>query len=402
MTAKRSGVHLLLLSQGLLGLAAALLVAPAAAPAGDAAAGTRADAATLMPVSVLHTAAAEGYRLERVYSGRVEPFRNSDTGFERAGLLAEVAVREGDRVSAGQLLARLDTALLQARRRELAAGLAQAEADLALAEATLTRHRGSVQQGAVTRQALDEAQAAERAAVAALDLARARVGSVDLDIARSTLYAPFAGAVTRRLADEGRVLQAGEPVLRLQETRTPELRVGVAGALAERLEPGRVYPLSHRDRSFDARLRAVLPVRAGAARTVDALFAPVAPDTPEVQALRPGDLVQLRLADWIDEPGTWLPLASLTRGMRGLWNVYRVESGPGIAEAEGTGRLRLQPVEVLHQAGERVFVRAGLADGTRIVAAGLHRVVPGQQVRLLDDTGARMARHDTAAPKEAR
>ncbi|QQO56700.1 MAG: efflux RND transporter periplasmic adaptor subunit [Thiohalocapsa sp. PB-PSB1] len=364
-------------------------------------------AAALTAVSVVQTAQMEGYKLRRVYSGSVEPYRSSNVGFERAGLLAEVFVREGDQVTPNQVLASLDTALLEARRRELAASLAQAEADLALAEATLERYRDSVQEGAVTRQALDEASAAERAASAAVELARARIGSVDLDITRSRLSTPFAGVVTQRLADEGRVLEAGEPVLQIQEARTPELRIGVAGPLVDRLQPGRLYPLHYAGRAFDARLRAVLPVRAGAARTVDALFTPVLADAPRGQVLRPGDLVELHLSQWIEEPGIWLPLTALTRGLRGLWNVYLADLDEVDLEHEGnhriglTGRLRLQPVEVLHQANEHVFVRAGLPSGSRIVANGLHRIVPGQQVRVLESANAQLARHKAAAATEA-
>ena len=94
----------------------------------------------------------------------------------------------------------------------------------------------------------------------------------------------------------------------------------------------------------------------------------------------------------MEEPGAWLPLTALTEGSRGLWSAYAVEAAPGDARAAqgreiggdtAGGRLAVQPLEVLYQDGDRVYVRGPLAAGEILVAAGLHRVVPGQLVRVL-------------------
>ena len=375
---------------------------PTAAPSGPAGLG----------VLTLRVEPAPGFGRRRVYTGRVEPFRHADLGFERAGLLRQVLVREGDPVRAGEVLARLDSALLEAKRAELDAALRTAEADLALAQATLKRYQGSVDQGAVTRQALDEAREGARSAAAGLELARARIASVDLDITKSALRAPFDGTVTRRGADEGRVLGAGEPVLRVQEAAAPEIRVGVAGPLADTLHPGAEYRLTWRGRALPARLRAILPELDGAARTVDALFVPLDPEALAATGLRPGELVELELSQWVEEPGAWLPLTALTEGSRGLWSAYAVERAMEdaaavrareIGQAAGGGRLAVRPLEVLYQEGDRVFVRGPLAAGETLVATGLHRVVPGQLVRVLAAAESQVAaRADRTLDAEGR
>lgn len=337
-----------------------------------------------LAVRTLTVEPAEGYALRRIFTGRVEANRTSRLGLERAGLLQEVLVREGDAVSTGQVVARLDTSLLEARRRELEAALDDARASLALAQATLRRYRDSVDDGAVTRQALDEAQESKGAAQATVDVAKARIASVDLDIAKSELRAPFYGIVTGRFADEGRVLPAGNPVLELQESAIPEIRVGIAGGLADTLRPGQEYALSWRSQVFPARLRAVLPVRALGTRTRDALFEPIDPPGN----LHAGELVEFELSQWLDEKGLWLPLSALAVGPRGLWQAYVTEP---VNEFTPNGliadnRIAPRPVEVLYQDGDRVFVRGSLFAGDRVVSVGLQRVVPGQLVRVLDDT----------------
>jgi RND family efflux transporter MFP subunit len=334
-----------------------------------------------LAVSVIAIAHTDGYALRRIFTGRVEARRSSSLGFERGGLLEAVLIREGEPVIAGQVVARLDDTLLQAQRKELEAALADAEARLSLAEVTLRRYRESVNRGAVTGQALDEAREGARAARAGADLARARIASVDAELAKAELRAPFDGVVTRRLADEGQVLAAGSPVVELQEQAPPEVRVGVAGTLADTLRPGTEYRLAWRGQGFPARLRAVLPVRELGTRTVDALFVPMEPPA----GLRPGELVELELSDWVAQPGAWLPLSALAEGSRGLWNVYAAEplSEASSAAPRADHRIAPRPVEVLYQESDRVFVRGALQRGEQIVPIGLHRVVPGQRVRAL-------------------
>lgn len=348
-------------------------------------------ASPALAVSTLTTERVSGYALRRVLAGRVEPRRSSAVGFERAGRLEAVPLEEGDRVSAGQVVARLDSALLAARRKELQAALAEAEAKLALARSTLRRYRGSVDRGAVTRQALDEARAGERAAEASLELAQARLGAVDIELAKSALRAPFDAVVTRREADEGQVLAAGSPVLELQERAVPEVRVGVAGRLADGLQPGAIYQLHWRGCSIEARLRSVLPLRAAATRTVDALLAPL--DAPP--HLRAGDLVELELTQWVAEPGFWLPMTALAEGTRGLWQAYVTEpltetAPPGLVVDH---RIVPRPIEVLYLDGDRVYARGPLQNGEHVVRAGTQRVVPGQLVRVLGQSHLAMEAH---------
>jgi RND family efflux transporter MFP subunit len=346
-------------------------------------------ASPALGVEALRAEPADGYALRRVFAGRVEASRSGSLGFERAGLLAEVLVKEGDVVAAGQVLARLDTALLEAGRRELAAALAAAEADLALAESTLERHLASVEDGAVTRQSLDEARERARAARAGAELERARIASLDLDLSKSELRAPFAGTVVRRAEDEGRVLAAGAPVVALQEAAAPEIRVGLAGPLVDSMTPGGEYRFAWRGERFDARLRALLPLRAAGARTLDALFVPLDPPA----GLRPGELVELVLSERVPEPGLWLPLSALAEGARGLWRVYALEPLSATRPNGLVADHRIAPVavEVIYQEGDRVYVRGPLRRDGLLVRGGLQRVVPGQLVRLLPAAEDRVA-----------
>ena len=217
-------------------------------------------------------------------SGTVEA-TDAQLGFQAAGRIDTILVDEGDRVKAGQLLARLDRSELDARRAQAAAqlaaaqallselqrgsrtqevqqgrdALASAEQKLADAQRDLDRTRRLFDGGAVSREALDKAQTAfevaqssrdqsaqalqllqvgprperieaQRAAVAQ---ARATVAQIDAMLANAQIRAPFAGVVSVKDREIGETVSGGAPVLtvtnlddRWVRIYIPETRVG--------------------------------------------------------------------------------------------------------------------------------------------------------------------------------
>ena len=333
-----------------------------------------------LPVETIQVRTDDSYVLHRAFTGHVQPRRDSVLGFELGGRLAVVEVEEGAIVSKGERLAALDTVRLEAQRAELTAALTEQAARLALSKATLARMEGVVKAGGISHQELDEAREGHRTARAALELAQRRIASMDVELDKAQLRAPFAGTIVARMADEGRVLGVGDPVLQLQASATPEIRIGIAGRSVDGLRAGETYVLEWQEIKIPARLRAVLPLRTAAARTVDALFDPIDADA----RLRPGDLVRLRLAIPIAESGSWLPVTALTEGERGLWSVYVAETAAGHEPPVGlaaTHRVVRHTVDLIHQEAGRVYVRGAITAEDQVVTTGQHRIVPGQWVR---------------------
>jgi RND family efflux transporter MFP subunit len=342
-----------------------------------------------LTVETRRVASQAGYTVPRSYQGRVEAARRSKLGFELAGELARLTVDEGVRVAAGETLARLDTDRLQARRREVAAALDSARADRELARSTLERVRGAREANAVSAQRLDEARERLAAAEARVREATARLESIDVDLAKSELTAPYDGLVAVRHGDEGDVVAAGQPVIELLQRAGPEVRIGVDAAAARRLSPGDVVALEVAGGTRDAAVEAILPERGQATRTVDVRFVIDAELHPD---LRAGDVATLTLEREVRGQGVWLPLDALTAGTRGLWAVYVAaerddDRADGNLTDGGARTIRRRSVELLYQDGARAFVRGGFAEGTHVVTAGLQRLVPGQRVRLAEPDG---------------
>lgn len=309
-------------------------------------------------------------------TGRVEANRSSDVGFELPGELVDVVVDEGDRLARGAVLARLSTARLDARRNEIDAALQQATAQAALARSTLDRVREALTFQGVSQQEVDEAQNALATANASVAASRSRLASVDVDLQKSILRAPYDAVITARHADEGQVMRAGQPVLSLQEADSLLVRVGVAGEALSSLIPGIVQTVSINGQDIEANVRQVLPQRDRVARTVDVLL-----ELPPGVDARAGDLARIDVREQRDTRGVWLPIEALAEGRRGLWTVY-VAAPETNSSLGATHQVTPRPVDIIHQDGDRALVRGPLEDGEQVIVSGLQRIVPGQFVRI--------------------
>ena len=175
-------------------------------------------------------------------NGRIEAIE-VNIATKQSGRLKEILVREGDDVSEGQVIARMDTASLSADLRQAQAQLdqakhnqdtvratiAQEQSKLSLAEKQVERSEQLVKKGFVSpqkididRTARDSAAASLRAAkfqleeaAAAINAAQARVDRIYADIQDASLSSPISGRVLYRLVQPGEVLSAGGNVVTL-------------------------------------------------------------------------------------------------------------------------------------------------------------------------------------------
>lgn len=343
--------------------------------------------ASLLPVEGLRVVELDGYVVATRYAGRVVARRQSELGFDRGGRLVSVAVDEGDAVLAGQVLASLDVRELRARRREIDAQVAasrarvtETEARLALARRTTERRRELLSRETISAQRFDESRFEEEALAAKLaaaqaDIAAARSARTSVDVALdlSVLKAPYAGSITARMADEGTVVSPGQRILTLVEDGVLEVRIGLPPEVVAALAVGTTHALAAGGREFPARLHALVDTVEADTRTVTAVFR----FETRPAGIRDGEVARVSIDTPVATRGVWLPITALTESRRGLWSAFALEGDPN-----GPLRLSRRELEVLHAESERVFVRGTLRDGETVVATGLHRLVPGQRVRL--------------------
>ncbi len=332
--------------------------------------GKVADPRAPMPVATTTFSVQQGYARDLPFLGLVRAGQSTDVGFEVPGQLSSLLVTEGTVLRAGDTIGMLDTSQLQSRRAVAVANLQQVQAELELAQLKAQRQKDLSVSGAVSEEAYDVTRLTAQALSAQLAAVTAQLDSIDIDLEKSALKAPYDGVVAARFVNEGAVINVGTPVVRLVASVGREAHIGVAVEYAHLLRQGETYNLKLRDQSVAARLRSVRPDVDPATLTTTAVF-----ELPEGTGTLDGEPVSLNLSKDVSSLGGWLPLSALIEGERGLWNVYRLTTH------EGSTVTAREVVEVLEVRGDRVYVRGTLADGERVVADGLHRITAGTAVQ---------------------
>lgn len=308
----------------------------------------------------------ESYEVPVQFLGQVEARRDVSLSFETGGTVTDVSVDEGAQVHKGQVIATLDTRLLEAGKAQQEATLAALQAQLDLANSTLARQAELNKRGVASTQVFDETRFRAEELIANIAATRAAILSTEISIEKSVIKAPFAGRVAARFIDEGAALGAGQPVVQILEEGPTQIRVGVTPAFTK--SPLEVYEISIAGQSFPATLFSIRPDIDPATRTVTALFT-----IESDMNFALGELATLSGARQIDERGGWVPISTLQEGTSGLWSILVLTADDTIAR---------EAVELIYANETQAYVRGSMPNGARFVTDGAHRVTLGQAVAM--------------------
>lgn len=168
---------------------------------------------------------------ERELTGVAEPFRQATLSTKVMGTVTAVQVREGDRVTAGTPLLRIDARELDAKRAQVAAGIAAAEAMQREAELMAKRMRALFADSAAPKAQFDAAEAGLARANAGVAAARAGEAELEAVASYAVVRSPFDGVVTQRMVDPGAFAAPGVPLLVVQQQS--RLRITATAAPAD-------------------------------------------------------------------------------------------------------------------------------------------------------------------------
>ena len=314
----------------------------------------------------LITVGAGDHSAPSQFVGEVAPAHTVELGFEIDGTLKQLPLPEGALVQAGDVIAQLDP-----ERFELA--LESARADHELAEKTLSRVESLKASGTVSQAELDEA-------VAHAKLTGLAVETAQTDLDDTVLRAPFAGQLTKRLAENFSPVARLSPVIRLAPVERIEVVIGVPEQLMARLNPATLSKAAVRftadpERLFEAHW---LDYEAEASRdtqTYDVRFSLT--DTPPWPVL-PGMTATVLLSMATPSDAViQLPLSAVQSDAAGNFFVWTVE--------RDTSQVAKRPIKVGLPSRKQVPVLAGLELGEQVVAAGGAWLYEGMRVRPLGD-----------------
>jgi len=295
------------------------------------------------------------------------------------GQMQKIAFVEGSHVKAGDLLAQIDPAPYRAQLESTQAKLAQDQAQLANARNDVQRYATLSPDDYTSKQTLDTARSQVAQLTAQVKADRAAIESAKIQLAYTSIVAPFSGRTGLRLVDEGNIVRASDSggivvltelqpmavMFTVPQQQLPEviaaLSTGPLEAIAS-VDDGRT-PLDHGtvsliDNRVDpgtgtVRLKAIFP--------------------NESQRLWPGQFVNIRVTTQVLHNVLTTPSSAISQGPKGAY-AY-------VVARDGTVDLRQVTVE--REVGGVAQISAGLHEGDRVVTSGQYRLQPGDRARVL-------------------
>ena len=291
----------------------------------------------------------------------------------RARVAAEVEGRIewvaeiGASIAEGEVVARLDDALLRQSLVENEAAVARESARLTFLDAQVKRLEKLVTQNTATRSRLDEAVAERDISRSELRAARARVALTTERLERTRIKAPFGGIVTERVRQGGEWAKSGEAVVRIVDAGALEVQTWIPIAALAFVEEGSELALRASPARTSATVRTIVPIGDNRSRLYELRLG------VEGESWPVGQDVRVAIPTAAARAVVAIPRDALVL-RRGGAAVYRVDEN-GLAD-----RVAVTP----GIAQDELIEVDGIAPGDRVVIRGGERLRPGQPVRVVN------------------
>ncbi len=336
---------------------------------------------------------SEKSQFSRVFSGTAQSSKESALSFKVAGTIEEIAVKVGDPVQQGMILANLDEVDLQVDFKAALANLKTEEADVKAAETNVNTTRSnynrieklyetdnvSLSEFEQARGDFETALAQQQASISQVTTAQSKLQAARNQLEYATLKAPFEGVVNSISVEENEEMSPGEAVLTISRIDNLEVVVNLSDLFISRVEKGMKTTVTFPtlvDATFTGEITEI-PFA-----TIDSPTYPVtiSVDTKDSR-LRPGMTAEILFAfDAVEKmDNLYLPVDAVGEDSQGRF-VFLLEQGPKNA---GIARKRHVVVGALSERG--FLVKEGVSNGDLIATSGLQLLLDGMNVVLLQD-----------------
>ncbi|HVH41139.1 MAG TPA: efflux RND transporter periplasmic adaptor subunit, partial [Labilithrix sp.] len=192
-------------------------------------------------------------------TGTLRPWRDADVGFETQGRLVKIGVGVGDKVKEGQVLAVLDGSRAAAQLGQAESGVKAAEANLALAQDNLKRTEALAATKAIPEAQVEQARQQVALMRAQLEGAHASTKLAKTGAGLSVATAPFTGIVTKAPTGIGSIVNAGVPLIHIEDTSRFRLSATVGEEDVPLIGAGAVVKVVYREHVVSGKVIAVVP-----------------------------------------------------------------------------------------------------------------------------------------------
>lgn len=334
------------------------------------------------------TVKQENYTLTARLPGRIKASTVAEVRPQVSGIIRERLFVEGARVEAGQVLYKIEDETYAAAVASAKAAVAQAQAtyDLAVIEAKRAEDLFTNASGSAANR--DTKVADRNGAEAALQVARAKLTTAEIDLDRTTVRAPISGIIGFSDTTQGALVSAQQTAalttIRALDTVnvdvtqsatdlmkwTSEKKIGSpenASVASMILPDGATYALKGDLKAAEPRVEP----------TTGMVTLRIAFANPE-SLLLPGLYVEVELPQSVVENAVLVPQSAVMRDTKGNASVWVVEDG----------KIAVRPITVVTAAGNHWVASAGLKNGDVVVTSGFQKAAPGAPVEVAAEPAA--------------
>ena len=305
-------------------------------------------------------------------SGSLTPLVQTTVKAKVSGEMLEMTVREGQAVTKGQVLARIDIKNLGAQLDSQRAALEKARADLSLAKINRDNNAAMLKEKFISQNAYDSAASTYEAAAASVRVAEAQARLAQIGVEDAVVRAPIAGIVSQRMAQPGEKVSSDLPLLAIVDLTKLELEAPAPASEIPSVRIGQVGQFKvggYGDRVFEAKVERINPATDAGTRSIKLYLSVDNSDG----ALRGGMFAQGELVLDKTAPAPTVPTSAI-RSDAGVTYVLVVDNGKLVRR---TVTLGLKTDD-----NSYVEVVDGLSVGTQVLSAKIDTLLPGAEITI--------------------
>jgi len=305
-------------------------------------------------------------------SGNLRPIETIEVRSRLNGDILQVYVQEGERVRAGQVLARFEASQQESGRRSAEADREAARSQLQTATWAAEQSAALFKAGAIAEQENRASQQAVVAAQAAVAASDARLRTASAVAGDTRVLAPSSGIIDRRTVQPGERVSINSPLFTLVHNETLELAANVPSRSANLVRPGQLVRLSIDNRTIESRVARVSPTVDPVSRSVT-VYVRVPNGTGAIKGntFVSGRVVGNREANALLVPTSAIRQAPGTESAPFVWRIVG-----------GALEKRNVTLGVVDDAGGVAEVKEGLAAGDRVIVGNVGALGNGAKVTI--------------------
>ncbi|MGB2831634.1 MAG: efflux RND transporter periplasmic adaptor subunit [Methylotenera sp.] len=304
-----------------------------------------------------------------VLVGEVKSRYESNQAFRIDGKIIERKVEVGSVVKKGQVLVRLDASDTSLNAAAALADVRAAEASRELAQSEVNRQRLLVDKKFISQSSLDKYEAQLKTADARVNQAKAQAASSNNQSRYTALVADRDGVITQIHAEPGQVVEAGNMIAQIVDTKHIEVLVAVPESRMAKLKVGDAVAVklwAAQAKTYQGKVREIAPAANSATRAFDVRVTIADADEAVKLGMTAGvSFGESKSAEII------IPSAALTQvdGKTSVWVINK----------DGIANPKVVTAGQYSEAG--IAITSGLQAGEMVAIAGVHTLIKGQKVK---------------------